>query len=161
MKRYIYLDIDGILSLGSEIHPKLTKWGYVHRFNAKAVKVLNLILDETNAEIVISSDWKDHYSLKDLQEIFIEWAKIKKAPIDVTIGLKGKTMQLLEKFRAEFRAEEILEHVDRIKPHSWVAIDDLDLSFWIAEKHFVICTRFYEGIKQSGKSVEVIKKLMI
>ena len=42
--KFMYLDIDGVLSLGSEIHPKLTKWGYVHRFNAKAVKILNDII---------------------------------------------------------------------------------------------------------------------
>jgi hypothetical protein len=66
-------------------------------------------------------------------------------------------MQLLEKFRAE----EILEHVNRFKPYSWVAIDDLDLSLWIPANHFVICTRFYEGIKQSGKSIEIINKLIL
>ena len=156
MKKFIYLDIDGVLSLGSEIHPKLTKWGYVHRVNKKAVKVLNLILDETDADIIISSDWKDNYTFKDLQEIFIEFMGIKKTPIDTTSSSKGVTMQLLEKFRAQ----EILEHVDRIKPYNWVAIDDLDLSMWIAPKHFVICTRFYEGIKQTGKKEEIIRKLL-
>jgi hypothetical protein len=154
--KLIYLDIDGVLSLGSEMHPKLTRWGYVHRFNAKAVKILNEILKETNADIVVSSDWKDFYSLNDLQEIFI-WQKVSKAPIDVTKSLPGKTLQLLE----EVRAREILEHADKIKPASWVAIDDLDLRFWIPSNHFTICCSFMEGIKQTGKKQEIINKLIL
>ena len=157
MKRVkiIYTDIDDVLSLGSEIHPKLTKWGYVHRFNAKAVKVFNEILKETGAEIVISSDWKNHYSLKDLQEIFIEWAGIDKAPIDVTRTFGNTALQLLE----EFRAKEILEHAGNLMPYSWVAIDDLSLRFWIPENHFVYLPRYMEGVKQSGKKEEIIRKL--
>jgi hypothetical protein len=154
---YIYLDIDGVLSLGSEIHPKMTKWGYVHRFNQKAVNVFNEILEKTNADYVISSDWKDYYSLDDLKEIMVEYAKIIKPPIDVTITFSNKNLQLLEMFRSK----EILEHVDRIKPAKWVAVDDLDLSFWIPGKHFVICTRFYEGIKQTGIKNEIINKLTL
>lgn len=156
MKRYIYLDIDGILSLGSEMHPKLTDWGYVHRFNAKAVKVLNEILEITNADIIISSDWKGHYSLESLQGIF-QWQKVIKVPIDITPSVKFTSMQLLE----ENRAKEILEHVDKIKPGYWVAIDDLDLRTWISDKHFVLCPRFMEGIKQSGKKNEIINKLTV
>lgn len=157
MLRFLYLDIDGVLSLGSEISPKLTeKWGYVHRFNIKAVNILNEIIDETGAEIIISSDWKNHYDLKTLQEIFVEFAKIKKPPIDITPTYPYQTLQLLE----EIRAKEILAHVNKIKPYSWVAIDDLNLKTWIPEKHFVICTRFYEGIKQTGKRDEIIKKLL-
>lgn len=152
--KFIYLDIDGVLCLGSEIHPKLTKWGYTHRFNAKAVKVLNEILQKTDAEIIISSDWKYHYTLKDLQEIF-EWQKVIKGPMGVTESLPNKVLQLLE----EFRAKEILKHVEENNPIKWVAVDDLDLSYWITPTHFTRCTRWYEGIKQSGIKEKIIAKL--
>lgn len=156
MKKFIYLDIDGVLCLGSEIHPKLTEWGYVHRFNAKAVKIFNEILEKTNADIIISSDRKNHYTLEDFKGIF-EWQKIIKPPIDVTPFIANKTIQLLE----EFRAKEILEHVDKYKPGSWVAIDDLDLRYWMSDRHFVLTPRFMEGIKQTGKKQEIIDKLLI
>lgn len=156
MKRFIYLDIDGVLSLGSEIHPKLTEWGYVHRFNARAVQMFNEVLEVTNADIIISSDWKHHYSLESLQGIF-QWQKVIRVPIDITPSLKFTSMQLLE----ENRAKEILEHVDKFKPGFWVAIDDLDLRTWINDKHFVFCTRFMEGIKQTGKKNEIINKLTV
>jgi diketogulonate reductase-like aldo/keto reductase len=66
-------------------------------------------------------------------------------------------MQLLEKNRAK----EILNHVDKMKPNFWVAIDDLNLIKWISEKHFVHTSRFMEGIKQTGKAQEIINKLTV
>jgi len=156
MKKFIYLDIDGVLCLGSEIHPKLTEWGYVHRFNARAVQMFNEILEVTDADIIISSDWKHHYSLENLQEIF-KWQKVIKIPMDITSSIKFSSTQLLE----ENRAKEILEHVNKIKPGFWVAIDDLDLRSWISDKHFVHTPRFMEGIKQTGKVNEIINKLTV
>lgn len=158
--KFLYTDIDSVLSLGSEMNPVLTKWGNVHRFNTKAVKVYNEILSKTGAEIVVSSDWKHHYNLEQLQEIFTEWAKISKAPIDVTPylwGIKFTNVQQLE----ECRAAEILAHVKKFNPESWVAIDDLDLRNWLPEENFVFLPRFMEGIKQTGKAQETILKLNI
>jgi len=155
--KILYTDIDYVLSLGTEIHPKMTKWGYVSRFNKRAVEIYNEILEKTGAEIVISSDWKTHWSLEQLGEIFTEFARISKKPIDVTPGFPNRTIQKLE----EFRAKEILRHVEDNKPESWVAIDDLDLRPWISEEHFVHLSRYMEGIKQSGKRNEIIKKLNI
>lgn len=156
MKKFIYLDIDGVLCLGSEIHPKLTQWGYVHRFNPKAVRMFNEVLEKTGADIIISSDWKSHYTLEDFKGIF-EWQKVIKYPIDITPSVPFKTIQLLE----EYRATEILQHVDIHKPKIWAAIDDLNLSFWINPAHFVHTPRFMEGIKQTGKKEELIKKLTL
>jgi hypothetical protein len=56
---------------------------------------------------------------------------------------------------------EILEHVDVHKPTFWVAIDDLDLKYWINNNHFVHTPLWMEGIKQTGKKQEIINKLTI
>jgi hypothetical protein len=64
MKKFIYLDIDGVLSLGSEINLESTKWGFIHQFNKRAVEHLNEILEKTNADIIISSDWRNHFELE-------------------------------------------------------------------------------------------------
>jgi len=156
MKIFIYLDIDGVICLGSEINPKLTKWGYVHRFNPKAVIVLNDILQQTNADIIISSDWRHHHSLTDLQEIF-EWQKVIKLPIDVTPISEFITLHSLE----SYRASDILEHVGIHKPDKWVSIDDLYLIPYLPENNFVFIPRWMEGIKQTGKKQEIINKLLI
>ena len=153
--KILYTDIDFVLSLSSERTQKLTKWGYVHRFNAKAVNVYNEILEKTGAYPVITSDWKDHWTLQQLKEIFVEWAGISIPPIDVTPSIPGVTLQRLK----EWRAMEILKHVEEHKPESWVAIDDLYLSAWIPDEHFVYLPRSREGIKQSSKKEEIIKKL--
>jgi hypothetical protein len=153
--KILYTDIDYVLSLGSELHPKMTKWGYVHRFNKKAVQIYNEILEKTGAEIIISSDWKNHFSLQQLQEIFIDYAGIIKAPIDVTPTIPGIILKKLE----EWRAKEIMESVLNYKPDAWVAIDDLNLKPWIPENYFVHLPRFMEGIKQSSKKEEIINKL--
>jgi len=155
MKKYLYTDIDGVLSLGSEVNPKNTKWGFVHRFNKKAVEIYNEILEKTNADIIITSDWKFHFTLEQLQEIFIEWAGIIKKPIDLTPYISGGSLQQLE----EYRAKEILQHIEQYKPDNWVAIDDLKLTPWLQEENFIYLPRFMEGVKQSSKKEEIIKKL--
>ena len=167
MKKYLYTDIDGVLCLGSEIKPKNTKWGWVYSFNKKAVKIYNEILKITDAEIIVSSDWKDEYNLKQLGEIF-EWQGIIKKPIGITPSLANKTMQFLERDRCR----EILIHVNINKPDIWVAIDDLDLQDWWSGKlvvhdykeknkdpHFVFMPKFNEGVKQTGKFTEICDKL--
>jgi len=155
--KILYTDIDYVLSLDSEMSKKNTKWGWVSPFNRKAVLVYNDIISKTDAEIVISSDWKNHWTLKELQDIFIEFAGIIKAPFDVTRTIPGVTMQNLD----EWRAKEILEHVEKYKPTSWVAIDDLYLNSWISDENFVFLPRSNEGIKQSGKKDQIINKLNI
>lgn len=153
--KLLYTDIDGVLALGSEFNRKMTKWGYIYKFNAKAVKIYNEILEVTDAWPVISSDWKHHHTLEQLEGIFTEWAGINKVPIDVTPNISGITLQNLE----EFRAKEILGHVEKNNPEAWVAIDDLDLSSWISDEHFVHLPRWYEGIKQSSKKEKIIERL--
>lgn len=94
-------------------------------FNPKAVKVYNEILLKTGAVPVISSDWKNHWTLKELQEIFIEWAGISVPPIDVTEIIPGVTMLRLE----EWRAKEILAHVEKYKPDEFQLVKNLKGEF--------------------------------
>jgi hypothetical protein len=118
--------------------------------------VYNSVLEKTQAVPVITSDWKLNHSFEELKEIFDEWAHIKMAPVDVTISFWGDRFKSLQDLE-ECRAMEILEHVERTKPESWVAIDDLDLSSWIDENHFVHLPRMNEGIKQTGKAKKIIE----
>ena len=153
--KFLYTDIDFVLSLASEIKVYQTKWGDIQKFNDKAVKVYNRILQETEALPVITSTWRDHHSLKQLQEIFIEWAGIEVAPIDVTPSIPGMILQ----YQAEHRSKEILQHVNQFNPSNWCAIDDLDLSKWMDGDHFVWLPRSNEGIKQCNKANKVINLL--
>lgn len=170
----IFLDNDGVMCLSTEWggrDKKIKKWklqnpgsaGYVNdksipawvrmdSFNAKAVKVLNEILEETGAEIVVSSDWKLHCTLDQLQEMFLRYGVIK-APIATTPNHVLKSMAELESTRVA-EIEEWLSKNPQVE--KWVAIDDLDLS---ALKSFVHTKRAKEGLKQCGIKEQVLKLL--
>ena len=99
--KVIFLDNDGVICLtnnwGSR-RKKQKKWGRMkmsmslrevpveHRFDdfdKKAVDVLNSVLDETGAEIVVSSDWRLHATLDELGDYY-ELQRIRRRPIAVT-----------------------------------------------------------------------------
>ena len=157
---YIFLDIDGVLATTAQFYSKKRheEWN-CYRFDAKCVNVFNDILEATNAKIVLSSDWKTHYSLDAMNNIF-EWNKIvtplENVTDDLWDGEKYRSVDQLE----EVRAMEILKYVNDHDIHQWVAIDDLDLSPYISDSNFVNTPRSNEGIKQSGKKLKILKRLL-
>jgi hypothetical protein len=161
-KPIIFLDIDGVLATTAQYYTNKKSWHptYVcYRFDEKCVKVFNNIIEKTNPIIILSSDWKDHYTIPMMNEIF-EWNGVNAKVFDITPNLWGtqyKSLQQLE----ECRAEEILKYrVDNAKVvDKWVAVDDLNLKSWIPE-NFVQCTRVNEGIKQSGVKDKILKILI-
>jgi hypothetical protein len=173
--KVIFLDNDGVMCLSTEWGgriKKIKKWklqnpeseGYVNdpkipahikmdNFNSKAVKVLNEILELTGAEIVVSSDWKLHCTLEQLQDMFKEYGVIK-SPIDVTPDEVLKKMSAIESNRVSEINGWLNNHTDVTH---WVAIDDLDLS---KLPNFVHTKKMKEGIKQSGIKEQILKFLV-
>lgn len=78
--RLIFLDIDGVLNS----HPFLRAWNerlppgsvalslkdHVDQINPAAVARLNRLIDETGANVVISSTWRKILSFTDLRKVF-------------------------------------------------------------------------------------------
>jgi hypothetical protein len=148
-------------------------------FDQKAVKVLNKILEETGAEIVVSSDWRYRANLEELGEYY-ESQGIIRRPIAVTDIFKDifpKEWSAL-RFSADLELERSMEINHWVENHPevthWVAIDDLDMSVDYLGKrfsakdgsdskpgltNFVHTPRSNEGIKQSGVKEKVIKFL--
>jgi hypothetical protein len=160
VKKVIFLDLDGVMvpfwNLPSNDYasPKDNMWN-ADPFSKLAVKHLNHILKETDAEIVISSDWRNYYSLSQLQDIF-EFNGVDKVPIDVTTNSKLYTAMDLE----GGRITEIMRYVKKHNLKYWVSIDDLDM--FSLGPHFVHCNRpSSEGLKQTGLRDKVIKALNI
>ena len=163
--KILFLDFDGVICLSTEWGSRFKKKEGIDslfdRFNDKTIKVLNHIIEETDCQIVVSSDWRFHAPLEQMQELF-KLRGIKKVPIDYTPDFSST----LEK-AAESRSWEIL---DWVKSHPdithWVAVDDLDMSRHFNEgkytfgfDNFVLTPRSKEGIKQCGIKEKIIKFL--
>ena len=191
--KVIFLDHDGVICLASEWggrHKKQRKAGRklsqsieslpvdarFDNFNKKAVAILNEILERTNAEIVVSSDWKRWASVEEMGEYYEQQGIIKK-PIAFT--KKVMDCEVPENFvwspKWELEQERSLEINQFLKDHSdithWVAIDDLNMG--IPQTHetwgelemdwgltnFVHTPKSREGIKQSGIKEMVLEFL--
>jgi hypothetical protein len=147
-------------------------------FDKKAVDVLNSILEETGAEIVVSSDWRFHANLEELGDYY-ESQGIIKRPISMTGRFKDLFPNEWSKlrFKADLELErsmEIQHWLDNNKVTDWVAIDDLNMGvkflgdrFAAADGsdnkpgliNFVHTPRSREGIKQCGIKDKVLKFL--
>lgn len=194
--KIIFLDHDGVICLSTEWGGRTKKWkkyrsanpdsskerneGPVDvrfdNFNKKAVKILNEILEETGAEIVVSSDWKLFASVEEMGEYY-ESQGISKKPIGFTKKLGecdqpenypwSKTFDL-----EQSRSLEILQYLkDHPEVTNWVAVDDLNMG--IPHKHeswgdmemdwgltnFVLTPKSSEGIKQTGVKEKIVNIL--
>jgi hypothetical protein len=159
--KVIFLDIDGVLATNKEYATNRTKfrekysWAKELRvpygWNKGCVEVFNEILDVTNADIVISSDWRFHWDLDELDKIF-KANGVKKSPIFGTIKNKRKMSSDLE----DDRVYQISEWVKFNKPEKWVAIDDMNLSDL---GYNFIRTTDSEGLTQTGLKDKIINTL--
>jgi len=159
MRPFIFLDIDGVLATSHQFYTNSKRWPEYgsYRFDDKCVKVFNEILGKTDPIIILSSDWKTQYSIDAMNNIF-GVNKIEGKISDITSNLWGvkftSTAQL-----EDCRADEILKYVHEHDIKHWIAIDDLNLSPWISEEHFIHTPRANEGIKQSGIKNKILKLL--
>ena len=109
--KILFLDLDGVMCTTSCYGVgKNNKWD-TYMFDPKAVKLLNSILEETGAEIVLSSDWRHNYTLQEMRDIFTH-NKVIKSPIGYTPLMKTYTGENL----AGGRADEIIAWVNL---HVW------------------------------------------
>jgi len=160
IKFYIFLDIDGVLATTHQYYTNRKKWHDMYdcyRFDEKCVKVFNEILSKTDPVIILSSDWKLRYNLEIMNEIF-KWNAVNAVVTDITDNLWGVKFKSVAQLQ-DCRADEILKYVHENQIENWLAIDDLDLSPWIDEQHFVRTPRANEGIKQSGIKNKILNIL--
>jgi hypothetical protein len=184
--KVIFLDNDGVICLSNNWGGRDKKWAKYRsanpesskvlreapvsvrfdNFDTKAVRVLNQILEETGAEIVVSSDWKKHGTLEELGDYYIEQG-ISKKPIAFTKSFIGtdKPEGFEWKMSLRYEQERSLEINQFVKDNPqithWVAVDDLDMTWtgtWGVE-NFVLTPKMNEGIKQAGVKEKIINIL--
>ena len=193
--KVIFLDHDGVICLASEWggrHKKQKEWGgrklsmsnnaipleyRFDNFNQKAVKTLNKILEETGAEIVVSSDWKLHATLEELGDYY-ESQGIIKRPIALTPNIQNCTAHsnlFIWSPRWELEQTRTIEIQQYLHDHPevthWVSVDDLNMGAPYTDPdwgdidrdwgltNFVLTPKSREGIKQSGIKESILKFL--
>ncbi len=191
--KVIFLDHDGVICLSSEFGGRHKKQREAMRklsqsvmslpvgarfdnFNKKAIDVLNEILEETGANVVVSSDWKRWASVEEMGEYYKSQG-IKTKPIGFTKSINDCEVPEDFSFSRQFDLEqerhfEILQYLkDNPQITHWVAVDDLNMG--IPQTHeswgememdwgltnFVHTPRVREGIKQSNIKESILKFL--
>jgi hypothetical protein len=193
--KVIFLDHDGVICLATEWGGRFKKQQKYGRkmsqsalslpvdcrfdnFNKKAIAILNEIIEETGAEIVVSSDWKRWATCEEMGEYY-EAKGILKKPIAYTPNLdecnwyNAGTFVWAPKWDLEqTRAIEIKQYlIDHPEITHWVAIDDLNMGAPYTDPdwgdmdrdwgltNFVLTPKSREGIKQSGIKESILKFL--
>lgn len=161
----IFLDIDGVIAttkqfwLNSTNFRKKHEWAHElkvpYPFDKKCVNVLNEIIEQTDSEIVLSSDWRTHWSLDELDKIF-KHNGVSKSPIDKTLVAPISFSNLVKN-----RCNEILTYVKNKSLENWIVIDDLNVGYYLPEeqKDRFFMTESNEGIKKSGLKNKILKFL--
>ena len=176
-KKIIFIDVDGPLAWGTwedgpvKINENTSReFTIPYAWNKADCEALQEICNKTNAELVLSSDWKMHFTLRQMSDVFIEngiYAKL----IDITTHMDSRQMGLWNKMGRPSlehdRSNQILKWVKDNKVSNWIAIDDLNLSnqfkfssprkpMW---RHVQVDGDFGHGGKLRDKIEECIKKL--
>jgi hypothetical protein len=132
--KILFLDIDGVLATPKQYNTVRTKL-YSRDRHAEGLRVpymwdercviaLNRFLRMNDVEIVLSSDWRRHFTIDELDQIF-KINGVAKSPIGITAKLnKNKMSEDLE----SIRVREINAYVEENGYHTWCAVDDMDLS---------------------------------
>ena len=121
-------------------------------FDKDAVDILNNIIEITEAEIVISSDWKRHTTLDGMCE-FYQKQGIKKLPLDYTTWLPGASTY------HEQRATEINAWLEQHpKTAQWAAVDDLYMGTWLT--NFVWAKNVHLGINDTTVQQQLLDILL-
>lgn len=128
MKKFLFLDIDGVLNhedwWNSLIGTKDRAEYPYDSFDPKCVERINEIINKTGAKIVISSSWRGD---PHLQEIF------------KNVGLPTD-FDITTRFLDRFRGEEIQDYLDNVDgPYVYCIVDDY-YDFMKSQKKNVVIT---------------------
>jgi hypothetical protein len=131
-KKIIFIDVDGPLAWATWGDGKITIKGGSGDFQIpypwvkEDCEALQKICDETNAELVVSSDWKLHFSFLQLKSIFVHYG-ITTRIIDITTH-QDLWMKVSRPSLEHTRAVQIAKWAKDNKITNWISIDDMKLN---------------------------------
>ena len=167
MMRIIFLDIDGVIATDMNAFNRNNMYG-VYDWCEKPVKVLKEIMDETNAEIVLSSDWRLHYDMHDMRDMMfnhgLDGSKlIGFTPYHISSAygdaiFKGRANEIVDWIKQHTQKFNPYVEIDSVENMKWVAVDDLNMSEYLT--NFVHMTNTALGLADPGKKEEMLKFLL-
>ncbi len=130
--KILFLDIDGVLALPKNYSTQRNKLhakdrhakglGVPYMWDEKCVVALNRFIRMNDLEIVLSSDWRIHFTMDEIDMIF-RINGVAKSPIGFTV--RGGKMSASLEYN---RVAEIQDWVETNRIAMWCAVDDMDLS---------------------------------
>jgi len=159
----IFFDIDGVITTIEEYYRSRRKYWdkydaaknliVPYPFNIQCVSIFNEILSITGADIVLTSDWRNKWTIEELGVIF-KMNNVIKSPIDITENFYTSMKNL-----DSDRAREIEEYITRKNITDYVIIDDLNLKPFLTDGHRFVKTIEREGLKQCSIKKKILKVL--
>ena len=156
MNKFIFLDIDGVLN-GNDTHfIRLNKQQNTIGIGRKQLSCLNKIVEETDAKIVLISDWRLSFLPDDHLPKMASYITKKLAEIGLSLSLVSNV------HRFEIRGEEIRKYIRENPCNGFVIIDDTDYKEYYEKDlypHF-LQTNYKKGLEEKDIK-NAIEKLNI
>ena len=131
-QKIIFIDVDGPLAWATWDEGKViinentrSEFTIPYPWVKEDCEALATICEATNASLVLSSDWKKHFTLKQMSDVFIEYG-IYAPLIDITTHLPLWNKLSRQSIESE-RAKQVVKWAKDNKISNWIAIDDLNL----------------------------------
>ena len=148
--KIIFLDFDGVLN--SEKYVKnCGEYGVI--IDPLRIILLKQIVDATNAKIVLSTSWREHWD-KENNKCDSIGRKINEIFKKYNLSIFDKTPKLHNS-----REEEIKEWLKRHpETQNFVVLDDMLLGAKFLEGHFVKTSNFFNGLEENDveKATEIL-----
>ncbi len=132
-RKIIFIDVDGPLAWGTwgdgRVEMSLgssSTFKIPYAWVEEDCQALKKILDESNAKMVLSSDWRKHFSFLQMKRIFEYYGIAGHNLIDITTH-QDLWMKLSRPAIEWERAAEIKKWVKDNKISNWISIDDMQL----------------------------------
>lgn len=131
--KIVFLDIDGVLATPRQYNTVRTKLykkdrhagglGIPYMWDERCVIAFNRFILMNDVEIVLSSDWRTHFTMDEM-DMICKINGVAKSPIGFTPVFE----RITEKDYEGTRVREIQSWVAENNVAMWCAVDDMDLS---------------------------------
>ena len=132
-KKIIFIDVDGPLAWGSWADGKviinegtMNEFTIPYAWDVADCEALKTIIDETNAKLVLSSDWRFQFSFRQMKDIFQHYGIHPSHLLDMTCQFSLWNKLSRTSLEHE-RALQIAKWAKDNKISNWISIDDMRL----------------------------------